>query len=96
MLDFLRVFAWFIGRGWVGDKEGVLLVAGGMLLGDEEGVEVPEAGLNIPKRFTQLTGKALRSTDSLPVGGHLLKTHLKEDLSELMSYFVHYRPTLAG
>ena len=52
MLDFLRVFAWFIGRRWVGDEEGVLLVAGGMLLGDEEGVEVPEASLNIPERFT--------------------------------------------
>lgn len=40
--------AWFVGEGRIGDEESVLLVAGGMLLGYEEGVEVPEAGLNVP------------------------------------------------
>ncbi len=54
MLGFLGVFAGLVGVGWVGDEEGILLVAGGMLLGDEEGVEVPEAGLNIPRRFIKV------------------------------------------
>ena len=54
MLDFLGVFAGFLSVGWVGDEEGILLVAGGMLLGDEEGVKVPEAGLNIPRRFVNV------------------------------------------
>ncbi len=54
MLGFLGVFAGFVSVGWVGDEEGILLVAGGMLLGDEEGVEVPEAGLNIPRRSVKV------------------------------------------
>ena len=49
-MDVLGVFAGFVSVGWVGYEKGILLVAGGMLLGDEEGVEVPEAGLNIPRR----------------------------------------------
>ena len=49
MLDFLRVFTGFVGRWWVGNEEGILLVAGGMLLRDEEGVKVPEASFDIPK-----------------------------------------------
>lgn len=53
MLGFLGIFAGFVGVGWVRDEEGVLLVAGGVLLGDEEGVEVPEAGLDIPSRFVK-------------------------------------------
>lgn len=53
MLDFLRVFTGFIGLRGVGDEEGVLLVAGGMLLGDEEGVEVPEACFDIPGSFSK-------------------------------------------
>lgn len=39
--------AWFVGFWGVGDVECVLEVAGGMLLRDEEGVEVPEAGFDI-------------------------------------------------
>lgn len=50
MSGFLGIFTRSVGVGWIGDEEGVLLVACGMLLGDEEGVEVPEAGLDIPKR----------------------------------------------
>ena len=41
-----------------------------MLLGNEEGIKVPEASLN----------KA--------VGGHLLESHLKKDLAELVSDLV--------
>lgn len=52
MLDFLGVFTGFIGLRWVGDEEGVLLVAGRMLLGDEEGVEIPEACFDKPGRFS--------------------------------------------
>ena len=51
MLGFLRVFARSIGVGWIGYEEGVLLVACGMLLGDEEGIEVPEAGLDVSKKL---------------------------------------------
>ena len=53
MLGFLGVFAGSVSIGWVGDEEGILLIAGGVLLGDEEGVEVPEAGLDIPSKFSQ-------------------------------------------
>lgn len=41
------VFTRFVGVGRVGDKEGVLLVAGGVLLRNEKGVEVPEAGFDV-------------------------------------------------
>lgn len=34
------------GERWVGDVEGVLQVAGGVLLRDEESVKVPEARFN--------------------------------------------------
>lgn len=37
----------WVGDGGVGNEEGILLVAGGVLLGDEEGVEVPEAGFDV-------------------------------------------------
>ena len=40
------VCAGLVGFGRVGDEEGVLHVAGGVLLRDEEGVEVPEAGVD--------------------------------------------------
>ena len=46
----LRIFAGFVGVGRIGDEEGVLLVAGGVLLGDEEGVEIPEAGFDISRK----------------------------------------------
>jgi hypothetical protein len=35
-----------VGVRRIGDVEGVLEVAGGVLLGDEEGVEVPEASFD--------------------------------------------------
>lgn len=41
------VGAGFVGGGRVGDIEGVLEVTGGVLLGDEEGVEDPEAGFDV-------------------------------------------------
>ena len=50
MLGVLRVLSGSVGVGRVGDEEGVLLVARGMLLGNEEGVEVPETGLDVPRR----------------------------------------------
>lgn len=40
------VVAWFVGDEWVADVEGVLEVARGVLLRDEEGVEVPKAGFD--------------------------------------------------
>ena len=89
MFGFFGVFARSVGVGWVGDEESILLVAGRMLLGDEEGVEVPEAGLNISKRFNKEC--ALKSGHSLPICWHLFKAHFKEDLSEFMPYFVHCR-----
>jgi len=57
-----------------------------MLLGDKQGVEVPEAGLDI-------SGEALAElipdiVIALPVGWHFLEAHLKENLSELMPYFI--------
>lgn len=39
-------FWWGEGGGGVGEVEGVLDFAGGVLLGDEEGVEAPETGLD--------------------------------------------------
>ena len=89
MLDFLGVFPGSVGVGWVGDEKGILLVAGWMLLGDEEGVEVPEAGLDIPRTISE--GCALESGRRLPVGWHLLEAHFEEDLTEFMPYFVHCR-----
>ena len=40
------VWAWRSGFSWVGNVEGVLEISCGMLLWDEEGVEVPEAGID--------------------------------------------------
>lgn len=93
MLEVLGIFAGSVGKGWVGDEEGILLVAGRMLLRNEEGVEVPEAGLNIPRTISKQC--ALESGRSLPVCWHLLKAHFKEDLSELMPYFVHCRSKIS-
>ena len=46
-LDTVKVLLRGVGgRGGLGDEEGVLRVAGGVLLGDEEGIEVPEAALD--------------------------------------------------
>ena len=87
MLGFLWVFAGSVGVWWVGDEEGILLVAGGMLLGDEEGVKVPEAGLDIPENSVK--SMCLKSGRGLPVCWHLLEAHFEEDLSELMPDFVH-------
>ena len=42
----VRVVARWVGARGVGDIEGILQVAGGVLLRDEEGVEVPEAGFD--------------------------------------------------
>ena len=39
------VLAWPVGHRRVRDVESILQVTGGMLLGNEEGVEVPETGL---------------------------------------------------
>lgn len=87
MLGFLWVFAGSVGVWWVGDEEGILLVAGRMLLRDEQGVKVPEAGLDVPKEFSKEC--AWKSGLSLPVCWHLLEAHLKKYLSELVPYFVH-------
>ncbi len=46
---WVGVGARFVGLAWVGDVEGVLEVAGRVLLGDEEGVKVPEAGFDVTK-----------------------------------------------
>ena len=93
MLGFLRVIAGPVGIRWVGDEEGILLVPGGMLLGDEESVEVPEASLDISRRFSK--EYALKSGRSSPVCWHLLEAHFKEDLSKLMSYFIHCRARIS-
>ncbi len=47
-LGVFGVRAGFVAGGRIGDEESVLLVAGGMLLGYVEGVEVPEAGIDVP------------------------------------------------
>lgn len=94
MLGFLGIFAGPVGVRWVGDEEGILLVAGRMLLGNEEGVKVPEAGFDIPRKFSKEL--ALKLDYTLPVCWHLLESHFEENLSELMPYFVHYGPILAS
>lgn len=60
-----------------------------MLLGDEEGVEVPKAGLNISAKI--LVVDITRSDDVTPVCRHLFESHFEEDLTELVSDFVDYR-----
>ena len=42
---FSGFVAWPVGYHRVGDIESILQVTGGMLLGDEKGIEVPETGL---------------------------------------------------
>ena len=50
MLGLLGVFAGSVCVGWVRYEESILLVASGMLLGNEEGVKIPEASLNIARK----------------------------------------------
>lgn len=33
---------------------------------------------------------------SAPICWHLLESHLKEDLSELVAYFIHYKPSTSA
>lgn len=47
---YVGVCARLVGLDGVGDEEGVLHVSGGVLLGDEEGVEVPEARVYVAVR----------------------------------------------
>lgn len=60
-----------------------------MLLGDEEGVKIPESGLDEAGRLNGYLG--IMTIDS-PICWHFLKAHLKEYLSELMPYFVYCIP----
>ena len=55
MLSLLGVFAGLVCIRWIGDEESILLVASGMLLGDEEGVKIPEASLNIARNLVNCT-----------------------------------------
>lgn len=50
MQSFLGVFSRLVRCSGVGDVESVLQIAGGMLLGDVEGVKVPEASFNVTGR----------------------------------------------
>ena len=63
-----------------------------MLLGDEEGVEVPEAGFDKTTPMVK-NGDLTHPGPILPVRRHLFETHLEEDLSEFVSNFVYYRDT---
>ena len=55
MLGLLGVFAGFVCIRWVGDEESILLIASRVLLGDEEGVKIPEASLDIAEKSVYCT-----------------------------------------
>lgn len=90
---WVGVDAGFVGLRWVGDVECVLEVAGGVLLGDEEGVEVPEAGFDVAVVVKDRSGERLGII--LPIRRHLFETHVKENLSEFVPDFVYYYDKLS-
>jgi len=81
------VWAWFVGLGRVGYEEGVLHVAGRVLLGDEEGIEVPKTGINKAVSFSEHIRK-YQYRNILLSSGHLNEALVKEDVSELSPHFV--------
>lgn len=61
-------------------------IAGGVLLRDEKGVEIPEAGVDVATVVSRAVSVCIR-TDLL-VGGHLNEALREENISEFLPHFV--------
>ena len=74
-----RVCSGFVGGGRVGDVECVLKIAGRVLLGHVEGIEVPKASFD--KTAGRLLEVARTKGGRVPICWHLFETHLEENLA---------------